>query len=681
MPVVTLTAFTTDGVLAQAAACREAWRLAISESGATGVLLLELRLDLLDDPLTGPEIVEALGSGVLVTARLAEDGGSGRLQDDECRSELLVDTCRAGADWVDLEWDAKGVDASVLCAKTVLSVHDFRGDRSAIESAVASMRSSSPDRIKVAMTANNLGDLAWTLDLDVELGERGGCFSMGELGRLSRWHPLLQSGSVDWIYCSGGALPVAPGQPVFTEFLEQARRFWEKPVGIGRFLALLGHPTHHSLSPRSFNAILADRSIPAVYLTLPCGNLSGLADLMGRASFAGFSVTAPHKVEALTSADTRSDEALHVGAANTLVSGSDSELRAENTDVVGVRNPLSAALQRVGLSKVDRALVIGAGGAARAGVAALQDLATAVFVTSRREEPGTSMARALRASFLSMSEAAEGGFGIVVNATPAGGPTQLGKRPLPDTCTQGSIACLDMNYRPATTPFLAGALANGAQAVGGLEMFSEQAREQWRLLLPEEVSAVAALGKSVEHVANQRQSDLVLVGGRGSGKSTVGRLLAEQSGCSFIDMDNEIESAMGMSIAEFFARHGEEEFRKRESDWATALSDDCVGSRVIATGGGAILTEAVRRTLRACGCVVFLDVTSEVALRRVQGSTTDRPALTQLDPSAEMEFILSARRPLYLETADFVVSADADSDEVVQKLASIQLGQCLLLGA
>ena len=675
MPVVTLTAATVEGIKVQAAQCRALWATVSDRR-----LFLELRLDLLEDPAAGPALVETLGLGVLVTARLRKDGGSGRLLDDERRAELLSEACRAGAEWVDVEWDSRHLDPANMKAKVVLSIHDFVGDRTRVEQAIEGMHSMGGSFVKVATTSQTFSDLAWVLDLAKELGEQGTCFAMGEAGRLSRWHRLVVHGCDDWIYCSGGRVPAAPGQPTLGEIVQHAPRFWGRPKGEGRFLALLGNPTCHSLSPRSFNAVLAKRRVPALYVTLPSDDLNGLVPLLGRVPVKGLSVTAPHKVAALVVAGGCSDRATQAGAANTLVPTTEGDLEAYNTDVLGVLNPLTSALHSRGLSSVGRALVVGAGGAARAGVVALTSLAQEVFVTSRRPGPGEVLASELGVSFISMPDAADGGFGVVVNATPAGGPTQLGQRPVPASCTQGAVACLDMNYRPSMTPFLSDAIAGGAIAVPGLEMFCEQAKQQWSLFLPNEEDGDVALQLAIEMEALGRRPDLVLIGGRGSGKTTAGQLLAESSGRPFIDMDVQLESAFKMSISEFFARQGEEEFRRRESECALSLAENPTGGRIIATGGGAILTEEARNALQACGCVVFLDVDALVAHERIQqGSSPARPALTSLDSLAEMELIQDQRRPLYLGAADVVMDANVDAPSVSKALRVILNGQSLLL--
>jgi shikimate kinase len=159
---------------------------------------------------------------------------------------------------------------------------------------------------------------------------------------------------------------------------------------------------------------------------------------------------------------------------------------------------------------------------------------------------------------------------------------------------------------------------------------------------------------------------LILVGYRGTGKTTVGRLLAGQLGWSFADSDDAIEAAAGKSVADIFAAEGEAGFRDRE---AAALRELCGRGRyVVATGGGAVLRPANRELLRAGGFVAWLTASPETIRARLEGDPTTaarRPNLTPAGGIEEVRALLAAREPLYREVADFVADADAPSPEAV----------------
>jgi shikimate kinase len=139
---------------------------------------------------------------------------------------------------------------------------------------------------------------------------------------------------------------------------------------------------------------------------------------------------------------------------------------------------------------------------------------------------------------------------------------------------------------------------------------------------------------------------LVLVGLSGSGKSTVGRLLASRLSLPFIDTDRQVELRAGMSIAEMFARMGEEEFRRQES---AMLVESCAGQAVVATGGGAVLRAENRDVLRADNLVVWIDVPVPLLVKRLNGHTQgeERPLLRADNLYTRLERLSLERHALY----------------------------------
>ena len=147
---------------------------------------------------------------------------------------------------------------------------------------------------------------------------------------------------------------------------------------------------------------------------------------------------------------------------------------------------------------------------------------------------------------------------------------------------------------------------------------------------------------------------LFLVGPMGSGKSTVGRHLADLLDCPFIDSDAEIESRAGADIPWIFDVEGEAGFRRRE----TTVLNDLVEqpAAVIATGGGAILAAENRELMARAGLVVFLNVSVAQQLKRT-GSGEGRPLLQQGDREETLTQLMAEREPLYRALADVIISA------------------------
>jgi shikimate dehydrogenase len=274
-----------------------------------------------------------------------------------------------------------------------------------------------------------------------------------------------------------------------------------------RLVALLGDPVHHSLSPRIQNAAFRAAGVQGVYVALRTGegDLSGL--LRGIAgSGGGGNVTLPHKEAAARAVDRLTPAAARTGAVNTFWI-QHGEILGDNTDVIGVRRALDALLGDSGADpdsgspRLDghHVLLLGAGGAARAVLAALDDAgAGSIRVRNRTRERALAMVREM-APFqvpVRVEEGLEGGDGragassdpsgegtvsLVINATRLGlAPDDA--LPLPVEALPPGAAVLDLVYRPAETRWVREARASGHRAEDGGRMLVEQgmaAFERW----------------------------------------------------------------------------------------------------------------------------------------------------------------------------------------------------------
>jgi shikimate kinase len=165
--------------------------------------------------------------------------------------------------------------------------------------------------------------------------------------------------------------------------------------------------------------------------------------------------------------------------------------------------------------------------------------------------------------------------------------------------------------------------------------------------------------------------NVFLVGPMGSGKSAVGRQLAQRLALEFIDSDDEIESRTGVDIAYIFEREGEAGFRQREAEVIDAITRrDGV---LVSTGGGAILDAGTRERLRARGHVVYLRTSVDQQLARTRRSN-DRPLLNNDDPRGTLERLFGERAPLYAEVAGIVVDTDGRKVKTVVDHICRQLG-------
>jgi shikimate kinase len=155
---------------------------------------------------------------------------------------------------------------------------------------------------------------------------------------------------------------------------------------------------------------------------------------------------------------------------------------------------------------------------------------------------------------------------------------------------------------------------------------------------------------------------IVLIGFMGAGKTTVGRLVARTAGRELVDTDDLVEQSTGLTVGEIFQREGEEGFRRREVvaiDRAIA-----VPSRVVAVGGGAVLSADNRTALKQAGLLVYLRATPETLAGRLAG-VTDRPLLNAGDRVGRIRDLLVARGPIYETASDVAIDTDRRSADQV----------------
>jgi shikimate kinase len=156
------------------------------------------------------------------------------------------------------------------------------------------------------------------------------------------------------------------------------------------------------------------------------------------------------------------------------------------------------------------------------------------------------------------------------------------------------------------------------------------------------------------------RTNIVLIGFMGSGKTSVGRLIAQRLGFQFVDTDAIVVERVGMQVADIFAKHGEPWFREQES--AALRSLGILKRAVISTGGGVVLRPENRELLRDLGFVVWLTASEDVIYDRVSRNKK-RPLLHTADPRATVHELLEKRRPLYEAAAQLTVDSSSLAHE------------------
>lgn len=256
--------------------------------------------------------------------------------------------------------------------------------------------------------------------------------------------------------------------------------------GQTRLFGILGNPVAHSLSPALHNAAFKERRINAVYVPLPATDLEAALAGIKAFSFAGVSVTVPHKVAIMPLLDTIDPVAEKIGAVNTLVLKRKADGRLHctglNTDWIGANTSLAEAIRLSGAS----ALILGAGGAARAVAFGLQEAGARVFIHNRSEDRGRKLAAQLDCPYLTVNELRDLRAEILVNATSVGMEPVVDAIPLEADLLSNFQVVMDIVYAPMETRLLQEAAARGCKTVPGANMLLYQATAQWRLWLGEE---------------------------------------------------------------------------------------------------------------------------------------------------------------------------------------------------
>lgn len=396
---------------------------------------------------------------------------------------------------------------------------------------------------------------------------------------------------------------------------------------------LLGRRLSHSYSPRihahlgSYSYDLFEKESEEV------------ADFLRNGDFSAINVTIPYKKTVMPLCDALTERAIAMGAVNTIIRRPDGSLLGHNTDHFG----FSSMVRRSGLDPVGKkVLVLGSGGASVTAVAVLRELGASVVVISRTGEDNYE-------NLHRHKDAA-----ILCNCTPVGMYPHNGESPVELSLFPHLEGVLDMIYNPARTTLLMQAEQRGLVAENGLWMLVAQAKEAAELFtgttIPDEKIA------EVHAALRQQMENMILIGMPGSGKTTVGRLLAKSCGKQFVDADIEIEKAAGKTIPQIFSENGEEGFRVWETK---ALAE--FGKRsgiVLSTGGGCVTKPENYPLLHQNGTLFCLERQLDLL------PTGGRP----LSQASSPEELYRQRKHLYDRFKDTVIENNGTVEDTVRKI-------------
>jgi shikimate dehydrogenase len=242
-----------------------------------------------------------------------------------------------------------------------------------------------------------------------------------------------------------------------------------------RLYGVVGNPLTHTLSPALHNAAFAALGVNALYLAFETRDIEGALKGLRALGLKGLSVTRPYKSVVIPWLDKVEELTRQIGAVNTIVN-QDGRLIGYNTDADGALQALERRLELKGIT----ALILGAGGAARAIGFILKKSGAHLTIVNRSRERGEALARALDCTFRPWREAAGIPADLIIQTTPVGMHPFDDQSPLPAEAFNKGVTVMDIIYNPPETRLLRLAKERGCATINGLEMFIAQGAEQFR---------------------------------------------------------------------------------------------------------------------------------------------------------------------------------------------------------
>lgn len=410
--------------------------------------------------------------------------------------------------------------------------------------------------------------------------------------------------------------------------------------------ALIGEKLGHSFSAEIYPLLgIDDYSLIEI---AP----QNLASFIKKKDFSGLNVTIPYKRAVMPYLDRIEDKAYQIGGVNCLINDQ-GRLIAYNTDYYGLKESLVESSLPFKNAKV---LICGSGASSLTAKNVLKDLGASFLITvSRHPTPD-------KISYHDALKELDADY--IINTSPLGMfPDLLGLYPLNPALFPKLKGVFDLVYNPLKSALLIEAEKNNIPAFSGLKMLILQAYFSYKLFKRKEDPFI--LNDNDKEICNSlykkilgSKENIVLIGMPTSGKSSLGKIIAEKLKRPFFDMDLMIEERAGKKIYKIFADEGEEAFRNYENQLSEEMRT--LQGSVIACGGGLVLNRANIDYLKANGYFVFLD-------RPLSKLYADPNRPTAYNDRALRE-IYHKRRDLYLSAADLVISDFSNEEKLIESI-------------
>jgi len=465
----------------------------IQQAEKAGADIVELRMDFLEtigveDDVDG--LVQCCKLPTIATVRPLWEGGRYRGSEGS-RMALLKRAADAGCTFIDVELKAAEdfltlyPKESLGDTKLILSRHDFETTPSAneLKEWVGQSWDFKADVVKIATTAKTITEVRLVLDLLLEKKGPTIALSMGEHGQISRllapkYGAFLTFGSLE------KGKESAPGQTTVEDLVSVYRV--HKQNQDTQVFGLIGNPVSHSKGPILHNKSMEVIGFNGVYVPFLVDNVDEFLEAFPE--FSGFSVTIPHKVNALQYSVQHGHVdavAQKIGALNTLVRQQDGTLYGCNTDYLAAIRGIEEALQSAGHDGLNgkKVVVVGAGGAGRAIAFGAREKGASVTVVNRSRESAERLAADVGCNVGDLEALLKGEIqgDVLANTTSVGMYPNVEHSPVPAEILPAFLVVFDAVYNPKITRLLREASAAGCVTANGVDMFVGQAAEQFAL--------------------------------------------------------------------------------------------------------------------------------------------------------------------------------------------------------
>ncbi len=401
--------------------------------------------------------------------------------------------------------------------------------------------------------------------------------------------------------------------------------------------AVAGMPVSHSLSPLLFSDYIVETGLKAKYSIILTDSIEDLREIIEAYNIKGINLTSPLKEESLQLCNQLTSEADELEAVNTILIKN--QTLGYNTDVYGVETSLSDICDK---KEINNALIIGAGGASRAVIKALKNLRIKrIYIYNRTDAKSQTLVS--KFGINSFENDKNIVFDLIINTTPAF-PQILNNL----NFSIGAII-FDANYK--FCPLREYSIKNSFKYIDGKIWLFHQGRKSYELMTGIE-NKNFKLDDKFLHQKNEAPNLIALIGMMGTGKSTIGRKLAEFIGFEFVDMDKTIENEQKMTVSEIFLKFGEDYFRSLENKLLKQLM---IRKGVIISTGGGIVTndENIKLLKENCWNILLYG-----SIENISKNTSDknRPLIAGKDKFQQMTKLFHERKDKYFYCSDIVVN-------------------------